>query len=618
MNTRTIAAQPLAAGWVEGTLCFIETPSDLTPATAYTTPEPTTEANRFQQQVTALGNELKAAMDELERDALSAEAAILRAHLSMLHDPQFQKRVQEVIHQSRLAAEAAVAHVLEEMISVFQQADDPILAERSRDLEDLAEQLRARLTQGDADPLVQRLQAVDRPVLAVSELLPSLVLTGRRHGVQGFIVERGTGMAHAAILARSFGLPILRVNEIESLRSYEGQRVRLDADQGQLLLAPSQQTANTSDTFSAQVTEPTTSADRPARLWLSIVDPAQLDGIDWRGTQGVGLYRTEVLFMEQRALPDEQQQMNVYARAFAAAGDRDRPVTVRTLDIGGDKELDYFSLGPQVNPYLGLRAHRLYRYHPELLTTQLRAILRAAKGHTLRLLFPMIEHREAWDEVQQLVAQAVASLRNEGVSFQDDFQQGVLLETPSAVWDLPRLLQVVDFVSVGTNDLVQYLFAVERGNPNVGQLYQPEHPVMLGVLRQVVEQTRRAGKDVSICGEIAGDPAYTALLIGLGYEDLSVAPAARPAVTGQLVTIDPAEAAALAKRCLEADSAEAVQAALGLTPGGVGNTSDDEAVDPVCGMRVHVEENPLVVEFRHRRFYFCSVGCLNQFWSGLK
>ncbi len=268
------------------------------------------------------------------------------------------------------------------------------------------------------------------------------------------------------------------------------------------------------------------------RVWVSIVDPDQLETVDWTGIEGVGLYRSEALFLRYREdFPTEQEQFGVYRRLFGLAGNR--PVVFRTLDLGADKPVEHMRFGPQENPCLGLRAHRLFRFHPEILVTQIRALLRAAHGgHGLRLMYPMIESIEQLRFVRGLVGTAMQSLAEEGLPFQRDFRQGVLIETPSAAWSFARLLEAVDFASVGTNDLVQYLFAVERNAANVADLYQPEHPVMLQVIQTLAEQAAAAGKPLSICGEMAADPAVLPVLVGLGVTDISVvASAGRSAAT---------------------------------------------------------------------------------------
>jgi phosphoenolpyruvate-protein phosphotransferase (PTS system enzyme I) len=332
----------------------------------------------------------------------------------------------------------------------------------------------------------------------------------------------------------------------------------------------------------------------------------------------VGLYRTETLFMQHvEDFPDEAEQYRTYRRLFQLAGRR--PVVVRTADLGADKPVAHMSLGPQVNPYLGLRAHRIFHFHPEILVTQVRAILRAAAGdHDLRLMFPMLEMIEQWDFVQRLVGRAVASLKAEGAEFQEDFQQGVLIETPSAVLSFPEFLEVVDFVSVGTNDLVQYLFAVERDAVNVSDLYLPEHPVVLRCIRSMVKRARAAGKPLSVCGEIAADPALAEVLVGLGVENLSMSPVQAQAMGRHLADVTGEHCKALARQCLWARTAEEVREHLNIKPRAevdqmAETLPEGHAVDPVCGMIVHTRTSDFTLERFGRRFFFCSLRCMRRF-----
>ena len=273
-------------------------------------------------------------------------------------------------------------------------------------------------------------------------------------------------------------------------------------------------------------------------------------------------------------------------------------------------------MGPQENPQLGLRAHRLYRYHPEILITQIRAILRAARPDTrLRIMYPLIETEDQWRFVQELTDRAVESLEEEGREFCREFQVGPLIETPIAAWRFDRLAGRADFVSVGTNDLVQYLFAVDRNNANVGFMYQPEHPAVLQVLKDLQEKSGVLGKRLTICGEIAGDLRLLPLLVGLGLEDLSVNPPAVPGVHEALRLLDLSKCTELAQACLEADGIEEVRERLDRWHGTVSeaDSGHHEARDPVCGMVVDSDATPFVLETAGVQHYFCSRHCLEVF-----
>jgi len=404
------------------------------------------------------------------------------------------------------------------------------------------------------------LRGAEAIVLITRELLPSIVLEARNSSVVGFIVERGTNLSHAAILAKSLGFPVLRVPGcMEALKDACDEEVLVDATTGSLIIGPGvEQIIQTLDPDAVKH-----AVDRrrlPVRLWINVADPAHVTASLLERVEGVGLYRTEVLFMEQTDdFPTERRQYEVYRSLFRKCRP-ECPVTVRTADIGGDKTLPYFSLGPQENPYLGLRAHRVYREHPEIFIIQMRAILRAAVGSSgLRIMYPMIASAEDLAFLQQLLAEAIRSLKARGDRFQERFLQGIMIEVPSAAWNCRELLKAVDFASVGTNDLLQYFFAVGRDDVGTGQGIQAQHPLALQILKHLVDAAGSASKPLSICGEIASDPQMIPLLIGLGFRDLSVDMHFLAQVEELVSRLDAAECRQLADACLKARDSQEVR-----------------------------------------------------------
>lgn len=618
MSIKTFTGHLIAPGFGEGVLHIVAAcgPDDSGSVTEVA--DPSLESERFHQEVRVLECEIEEAAGRLEADNLGDEAQILRVHLAMLRDPELHGQVLDLIHKSRHRAETAVEQVLETMAAIIAGADDPVLAERAVDLRDLALRLRVRL--GDRTSYGIAALPLDKSpfVIALPELLPSFVLEARESSVAGFIVESGTSVSHGAILAKSFGIPAVRISTLCALGPFEGQRVIVGGS-GEILVGPEDIEVDAQrPTIEAVPTERTPGAPS-TRVWVSIVDPQQLEVIDWTGIEGVGLYRSEALFMRHREdFPSEHKQIEVYRRLFDLAGER--PVVFRTADLGADKSVNYMHFGPEDNPCLGLRAHRLFRFHPEILVTQIRAVLRAACGrHQLRLLYPMLECIEQLHFVQGLVSRAMHSLTDQGVEFQHDFLQGVLIETPSAAWSFRQFLQEVDFASVGTNDLVQYLFAVERNSANVADLYQPEHPVVLQVIHSLATQSAAAGKTLSICGEMATELSLLPVLVGLGVTDLSVAMGASDDVQRKLAELGEAGCRQLADQCVRADTVDDVRAAIGWSPAnddGQLAMGEGDALDPVCGMVVHVNDTPHVLRVGGVVHYFCSRACLNHFTTG--
>lgn len=615
MADEIIDCTTLAPGRGEGTLrCSDFTIPNATGAGEGSSLSPEEELRRFKKHAEEVCRNIRDDIDRLEEKSGVSEADILRGHASILEDGTFHDRVESAIHEMELAAEAAVEHVLDDMAELFSDAEDPVFRERAADFRDLKLRLRERL-EGRSHLLGRLLESTGTPVVAVSELYPSMVLKGYRRGVRAFITESGTSFAHAAILAKSSGLPVVRVGTLELLRKHDGSPILVDADQGRILIRPSSDERAEGEQQVAEAKPAAAQGAMKASLWLNVTDPGQLDGREWGSAKGVGLYRTESLFMSKpHGFPSEAEQIRTYRDLFDRCGNR--PVTVRTVDIGGDKPVGHMTFGPQENPQLGLRAHRLYRYHPELLVTQLRAILRAAHpSTTLRLLYPLIETSDQWEFVQELTGQAVASLRDEDAAFRSEFSSGPLIETPSAVWEFDGLVADADFVSVGTNDLVQYLFAADRNNANAGFMYQPEHPVVLRVLQTLQQKADAADCPLSICGEMAGNRRYLPLLVGLGIKNVSVIPSVAEGLEAALRGANVEQCRELAEKCLQASGVEEVRHLLDEWHG-TPRKEDRQAggaVDPVCGMTVDPEETPFTLEVDGVQHYFCSRHCLETF-----
>ncbi len=299
---------------------------------------------------------------------------------------------------------------------------------------------------------------------------------------------------------------------------------------------------------------------------------------------------------------------------------KESPITVRTLDIGGDKKLPYFSFGPQDNPYLGLRAHRIFRFQPEILITQIRARLKAAVNLSrLRILFPMIETLDGLLFVQDLLNAAIASLKQDGASFNESFQQGILVEVPSAVWNFRAMLRHVDFASIGTNDLLQYFFAVDRNNANVHYAFEPENPGALKMIKYIVDMAKEQEKPLSVCGELASDIAFLPILVGLGVDHISIDTHAVQRVSASLAKMDTEACRQLAFECLSAMRSSDVRKILNKSNPSHRERSSDvesESIDPVCKMVVHTNNNALTITQGETRYFFCSKQCYEQFLNG--
>jgi len=619
MAVRKFSGEMLAPGMAQGRLVFLESDFTLLGPWPSRSGGIEQELNRFEEHIDGLAGELTETIASLEAELAHTEAQILQTHLYLIKDRKFHQDVCHEIRQNGLSAEVAIESVLRRIMVVFEQSENSLIAERAADIRDIITRLSRRVTRQHRQ-VIERLEGDESVILATRELLPSAVLDARNSTVAGFVVEKGTSLSHAAILAKSLGLPILRTDDLQVLRGLAGEEIFVDTVENSLLVAP-----DPDEIPHRALAIPTRRAidrDRlPVKLWINVADPSQVTPDLLRTVAGIGLYRTEVLFMEQRDdFPSEEQQYHVYRSLFEMCCEG-CTVTVRTADIGGDKVLPYFPLGPQENPYLGVRANRIYREHPEILITQIRAILRAGV-HTpqLRIMYPMIGSREDLSFVRQLLAEAIRSLRDRGNRYRESFQQGIMIEVPSAAWSCSDLLERVDFASVGTNDLLQYFFAVGRDDAHVSPSYRTQDPVALQLLKRLADMAAFAGKPLSICGEIASDPQLLPLLVGLGFEHLSVDIHSLSQVEEAASGLNVDECKRLATKCLSAGNPRDVRTLLNdsglvrkrkgpcpLRPG--------QAVDPVCREVVDPTDASLTITRKGKRIHFCSAQCRDEYYA---
>lgn len=618
MAVRKFSGEMLAPGLAQGRLVFLETDFSLLSPRPARIGSVEQELNRFEQHVDGLAEELTETMAALEAETAHSEAQIVRTHLYLIKDRVFHQDVCREIRENVMSAEAAIETVLRRIMTAFEQSESNVIAERAADIRDIIARLNRRAGR-ERHRALATLEGEHAVILATRELLPSTVLDARNSRVGGFVVEQGTSLSHAAILAKSLGFPILRLDDLHRVEEFAGEEILVDAAEGSLLIAPDAAEAG-HRTVDAPARRTIDRTRLPLNLWINVADPAQVTPDLLRTVAGIGLYRTEVLFMEQQDdFPSEEQQYRVYKSLFDMCREN-CTVTVRTADIGGDKVLPYFPLGPQENPYLGVRANRIYREHPEILISQLRAILRAGvSSRNLRILYPMIGSREDLSFIRQLLAEAVRSLRARGDAFRESFQQGIMIEVPSAAWSCAELLDMVDFASVGTNDLLQYFFAVGRDDPHISPSYRTQDPVALLLLKRLADAAAYAGKPLSICGEIASDPQLLPLLIGLGFEHLSVDIHSLPLVEEAALGLKIDECRRLAARCLNAGTARDVRAMIN-DSGLVRKHADShpprpgQPIDPICHGPVDPTGAGLSIIRKGRRIHFCSAECRDEFY----
>ncbi|MBL9077698.1 MAG: phosphoenolpyruvate--protein phosphotransferase [Planctomycetes bacterium] len=524
------------------------------------------ERQRFASAVQEVTASLVGIQRELASSIGSHEARIYDAQLAILHDQRFGHDVEQEVRQHGVNLEVALQRVIARYEAVFTAMENPAMRERAADLRDIGRQLVGALTATERG----KYTANGRDYLFVAdEFLPSDAGLLDRDHLRGIVTAHGGKYSHGAILARSMGIPAVVGVEPIVLDSTTGVEAIVDGDAGIVILDPTpeqraeyERTMRDQRAVERRVAEvrfqPSVTSDGTrVQLQANVEGVRDLDSLETDAISGIGLFRTEFAFMERRQFPTEDEQVAMYRRAMEGA--KGKPVTFRTLDVGGDKPLGYFRMPDERNPVLGWRGIRLALDWPDILYTQMRAILRAsALGHA-RILLPMVTTRSEVVRCREVLDQLKADLRANSVPHDREIEFGVMVEVPVLVSVLSDLLPLVDFVSVGTNDLVQYLLAVDRDNQRVAKMYDPFHPGVLRVLQQIAAAATAADKPASICGEIAGDHWFTPLLLGMGFRELSMAPVFLPRVKLMLRSFTLTECADLAARAIACPSTAAVR-----------------------------------------------------------
>ncbi|WP_343808044.1 phosphoenolpyruvate--protein phosphotransferase [Marinobacterium maritimum] len=521
------------------------------------------ELDAFKAALESVRDDIRTVSNSLARRLRSDEQALFDVYLRMLDDQALAGEIEERIRAGSWA-QGALREVVLTQVRQFNSMEDAYLRERASDIRDLGRRILGYLQESAGPPEVE---CAEESILVADELSPAMLGLVPEDKLVGLVSVSGSGTSHAAIMARAVGIPtVMGVVDLPFTR-LEGRQVIVDGYSGRVYVNPSEQLL---EAFREVIREERAVAagleglrDLPAEttdgyrmpLWVNTGLVADVSRSLQRGAEGIGLYRTEIPFMIRDFFPSEHEQLQSYRSQLEAFAPR--PVTMRTLDIGGDKALPYFPI-EEDNPFLGWRGIRVTLDHPEIFLVQVRAMLRASEGlNNLRIMLPMVTSVHEVEEALRQIDRALSELQDEGYEVQRPLV-GVMVEVPAAVYQVRRFARLVDFVSVGSNDLTQYILAVDRNNPRVAGLYAAYHPAVLRALQYIARETRKEGKPVSICGEMAADPGGALLLMAMGYEVLSMNANNLPRVKSAIRGVSLARAQSLLSRVLRMDDAEEI------------------------------------------------------------
>jgi phosphotransferase system enzyme I (PtsI) len=523
------------------------------------------EIFRFDAAIARAKQELAALTGQIPADAPAEFAAFINLHRMILEDSSLSQAPRELIRERRTNAEWALVQQMETLVAQFEQMEDPYLRERRQDIEQVVERVLKALQgapgPGGSQPGREPLPSAEQGMIVVAhDLSPADMILFKRHKFGAFVTDVGGVTSHTAIVARSLNIPALvglhharhmvRENDLLIVDGLQGVLV-VDPDPvvlGEYRLRQSQHVLERQKLKRLKSTPSATLDGTPVELYANIELPEDIGEVQESGAQGVGLFRTEFLFMNRKVLPAEDEQFEAY-REVAKAMDG-RPVVIRTLDLGADKALTGGEHVEMPNPALGLRAIRYCLAEPQLFLAQLRAILRASRYGKIRILLPMLAHAHEIEQSLAMVRQARRQLEDRGIRYDEAIEVGGMIEVPAAALALPMFMRKLDFLSIGTNDLIQYTLAIDRTDDAVAHLYDPLHPAVLHLVAHTIQAANRSGTPIAVCGEMAGDTRLTRLLLGFGLRNFSMHAQQLLAIKERVLRTDLAEAQPLAQRVL--------------------------------------------------------------------
>ena len=524
-----------------------------------------TEIARFYEGRTAAIEQLIAIKDRALASLGEEKAAIFEGHLMILEDEELEEEILDYLRSNKVNAGVAASKIIDQQVAMLSEIDDEYLKERAGDIRDIGNRLIKNILGMN---IVDLGDINEEAILVAYDLTPSETAQLNLDKVLGFITDIGGRTSHTSIMARSLELPaIVGTNNVTS-KVNTGDYLILDAVNNAVYVNPTQEEIERLKALERQLAEEKAELAKLKDLPALTLDGHQVDvvanigtirdceGADRNGAEGVGLYRTEFLFMDRDQLPTEEEQFIAYKEVVEAMNSR--LVVLRTMDIGGDKDLPYLDLPKEMNPFLGWRAIRIAMDRREILHAQLRAVLRASAFGKLAVMFPMIISVEEIRELKSVIESLKQELRDEGKAFDENIQIGVMVETPAAAVNAKFLAKEVDFFSIGTNDLTQYTLAVDRGNELISHLYNPMTPAVLNLIKQVIDASHAEGKWTGMCGELAGDENATVLLLGMGLDEFSMSAISVPRIKKLIRNVNYQDAKLLAEQALQQPTAAGI------------------------------------------------------------
>ena len=526
------------------------------------------EKKRLEEAIAKSKEQLAKIKAKVKREMGDEKAQIFAAHLKAVEDPELIKAVEKKIDEEKINAEAGVDQAIEEFAAKLEALDNEYMQERAGDFRDVGSRIIKNLLGLNTVSLAQ----LDKEVILVAkDLAPSDTAQIDKELVQGFATAVGSRTSHTAIMARSMEIPaVVGANEI--LDDIEtGDQIIVDGLDGTVIVNPTeeelaeyQEKAEEYAQHKERLAElkelPAETTDgHQVELVANIGTPADIPGAQDNGAEGIGLYRSEFLYMDRDSLPTEEEQFEAYKEV---AEKIDGPIVIRTMDIGGDKELPYLEMPEEMNPFLGYRAIRMCLDKPEIFKVQLRAILRASAYGEVKIMYPMISAVEQLREANQILGEVMEELKAEDIEFDEDLEVGMMIEVPAAAMVADILAKEADFFSIGTNDLIQYTTATDRMNEQIADLYQPFHPALLRLIKRVVDAAHAEGKWAGMCGEMAGDKRLAPFLLGVGLDEFSMSAVSIPEVKDQIRNMSLAEAEKIAEEALSYETAQEVREVL--------------------------------------------------------